>query len=167
MDFIIASISKNPQREAAFGLRFSIPYYSTQLGVIARDGATSDLTYNSLLHMTLAVNATTTAAQFAERLKLTAIKEPTKQEVFALMADGKADGILYDYVRSIPEAAARGWVSRRINYDTIPAQLHPVAEDYAIATAALNDGLLSEINSAINANNTHAMIEEKINALKH
>lgn len=167
VDFIIASISRSPQREATYGLRFSDPYYTTQMGVIVRDGATSDLTYDSLLHMTLAVNATTTASEFAAHLKLTAVKEPTKQEVFALMADGKANGILYDYVRGIPEAASRGWIIRRIDYDTIPARLRPAPEEYAIATAALNDRLLGEINSAIHATSTQAMIDDKIRALKH
>ncbi|KAA6459574.1 amino acid ABC transporter substrate-binding protein [Acidobacteria bacterium AB60] len=167
VDFIIASISRTPGRESGYGLRFSDPYYATQMGLVVRGGDRADISFDSLRRLRLGVNSTTTAASFADRLKLNVVKQPTKQEVFALLADGKVDGILYDYARSVSEAASRGWISRRINYDTIPKDLRPPMEEYAIATASLSDGLLAEINGAIHSIDTRGMIEGKIQNIAH
>jgi ABC-type amino acid transport substrate-binding protein len=162
VDFIIASISRTPEREEKYGLRFSFPYYTTQLGLVEKQGPTNKVTYAELTKMKLASNSTTTAAAFADALKLHATQAPTKQEVFALLADGKVDAILYDYVRSLPEAKSRQWTSRPIDYATIPAGIRPAAEQYSIATAPLNDTLLADINEAIAAIDTKKMIDQRV-----
>jgi ABC-type amino acid transport substrate-binding protein len=165
VDFIIASISKTTEREEKYALRFSSPYYTTELGLVQKNGPTTKIIYTDLLKLSLAANSTTTAAKFADSLRLHTTMAPTKQEVFALLADGKVNGILYDYIRSFPEASSRQWISRQIDYTSIPAQLRPPAEEYSVATAALNDTLLSEINAVIAAVDTKGMINGRIQEL--
>jgi ABC-type amino acid transport substrate-binding protein len=165
VDFIIASISKTPEREEKFALRFSSPYYTTELGLVQKDGPTTKIAYADLLKLSLAANSTTTAAKFAKSLRLHATMAPTKQEVFALLADDKVNGILYDYIRSLPEASSRRWISRQIDYTSIPTQFRPPAEEYSIATAALNDTLLTEINNVIAAVDTKKMIDDRVREL--
>jgi ABC-type amino acid transport substrate-binding protein len=162
VDFIIASISRTREREEKYGLRFSAPYYTTQLGLVQDQGPADTVTYAELKRLKLASNSTTTAATFADALKLRVTLAPTKQEVFALLADGKVDAILYDYVRSLPEAQSRRWISRPIDYATIPAGIRPAAEQYSIATAPLNDTLLADISEAIAAIDTKKMIDARV-----
>jgi len=165
VDFIIASISKTPEREEKYALRFSTPYYATELGLVQKSGPATKTTYADLLRLNLAANSTTTAAQFAKTLRLHVTMAPTKQEVFALLADDKVSGILYDYIRSLPEASSRKWISRQIDYASIPAQFRPSTEEYSIATAALNDTLLTDINNVIAAIDTRKMIDNRVQEL--
>jgi ABC-type amino acid transport substrate-binding protein len=165
VDFIIASISKTSERESNYSLRFSSPYYTTELGIIQKGGSTTKVTYADLKKLSLAANSTTTAAKFADALGLHAIKAPTKQEVFALLADGKVDAILYDYIRSLQEASSRHWSRREIDYASIPTRLRPSGEQYSIATAALNDALLNEINNVIATIDTKKMIDDRVRDL--
>jgi len=92
---------------------------------VQKDGPATKITYADLLKLSLAANSTTTAAKFAQGLRLRATMAPTKQEVFALLADDKVNGILYDYIRSLPEASSRRWISRQIDYTSIPTQFRP------------------------------------------
>jgi ABC-type amino acid transport substrate-binding protein len=167
VDFIIASISRSAERQQKYGLRFSAPYYSTKVGLIQRAGAASEISYTDLVKLAVAANSTTTASSFADRLKLHVTKADTKQDVLALLADGKVDGVVYDYVRSISEAKARGWISREIDYNSIPTLLRPAGEEYSVAVAPVNDQLLSDINDVLKHLDTNAMIEKRLERLKN
>jgi ABC-type amino acid transport substrate-binding protein len=166
VDFIIASISRSAERQQQHGLRFSAPYFSTKVGLIQRAGATSRIAYADLLKLTVAANSTTTASSFTDRLKLHVTKADTKQDVFALLADGKVDGVVYDYVRSVSEAKARGWISREIDYNSIPPQLRPDREEYSLAVAPVNDELLIDINEVVERLGTSGMIEKRLEQIK-
>ena len=79
-----------------------------------------------------------------------------------MLADGKVDGIVYDYVRSKSEAKARGWSSVEIDYSSIPANLRPTSEQYSIALAPVNDALLNDIDDVLIHLDTTGMINSGI-----
>jgi len=164
VDFIIASISNTPARQDLYGIRFSKPYYTTRVGLILKQTLPGlKITYSELSRLTVAANSTTTASSFVDTLKLSHVKKAgTKQEVFALLADGKVDGIVYDYVRSKSEAKARGWSSVEIDYSSIPANLRPTSEQYSIALAPVNDALLNDIDDVLIHLDTTGMINSGI-----
>jgi ABC-type amino acid transport substrate-binding protein len=162
VDFIIASISQTPEREQKYGLQFSRPYYATRVGLIRQSASNSQpVKYADLLRLRVAANRFTTASVFADSLKLRVTKADTKQEVFALLADRRVDGIIYDYVRSLSEASARGWQASEI--ETIPVRLRPKPEEYAIAFAAGNDELRSNVDYILSGIDTEQMIRQRIN----
>ena len=164
VDFIIASISQTPEREQKYGLRFSRPYYTTRVGLIRQSGSNSQpVKYTELLRLSVAANRFTTASMFADSLKLRVTKADTKQEVFALLADRRVDGIIYDYVRSLSEASARGWQASEVDYETIPVRLRPKPEQYAVAFAVGNDELRSDVDDILSGIDTKQMIRQRIN----
>ncbi len=164
VDYVIASISSTPARRDQYAMRFSRPYYTTRVGFIKRKGPTvQKITYSELLKLTVAANSTTTASNFVDSLKLPHVKKAgTKQDVFALLADGKVDGIIYDYVRSISEAKARGWTSVEVDYSTIPPNLRPASEQYSIGLSTVNDALLNDIDEILAHLDTTGMINRRI-----
>lgn len=162
IDYAIASISRIQERERRYGIKFTDPYYRTVMGVIRITGNDRDIIpLKRLKLMKLASNRFTTTAAVADRYQLDSRRADTKQEVFALLADGTVEGVLYDYARGIVEAKQRGWHANRIDFSE-GGKKPPPDEEYAIAVAPVNERLRLDINDVIRSLDTNRMITTRI-----
>jgi ABC-type amino acid transport substrate-binding protein len=177
IDLAIASISITDERQARFNVRFSNPYWRSELALIVprhQGDIRPFMTYtlDNLAGKRIGFHQKTTAADIAPKLATALHNASPKftpaednEQLFALLANGEVDGVLYDLDRS--------WSIAPIQSQWIPARLDLAAigyspEKYGIMFESLNSRLKTDVDRAlasIGPGRIKSLIEKHIHAL--
>ena len=141
VDFVLASVTKSPERSAHYQLAFTEPYHEARTLLVHRGlelpGSfdAPDQEGEALAKLELGVMVGTTAASYLAELGLTPRTFSTLDELAGLLADGKLDGVVCDGMQCAVFDEPNGKT-------TLRARLQP----YAIALAPLNRELEARLN---------------------
>jgi len=155
VDFIIAGITKTDERERKYGVSFTRPYFHTHQAAIwlktAGFDGVSD-TKDRLFVVQRNTRGADFAALFTDRVKIA--KEDRAVTLMKEILEEGAEVGITDHSFAVREAQENGWEDRLtivpiLQEDLPPNSPQKARDDYALAVARHNSGLLVAINQVM------------------